>query len=552
MKNKIYSIAFISLLLVVSCKKYEQLPLEKWQSEEVFDTTDVNGTLALQFLNNIYSQLPRQGAIRIGNGVLDAATDDATSSAVNSTIEALQTGRWGISGNADDTWETSYRGIRKCNVFLSKIDPVPVPEPAKTYWKAEARFLRAMFYFELIKRYSGVPLVGDRVLTLTDDLYPARNTFDACVTYIVSECDLIKNLLRTDPVVTADFGRATKAAALALKSRVLLYAASPLNNPANDAAKWQAAADAAKEVMNLNVFQLHTPLNTLFITRTSKEIIFSFQRGKTDDLERALAPIGYLSPNASNGYISPSQNLVDAFPSANGRAIDEAGNTTYNPANPYTNRDPRLALTVFTNGSMWLNRAVETFEGGKDKPGGAATQTRTGYYMRKFLGNLNTSTAYSTQDHNYTIFRYAEILLNYAEAINESGMGTQQTEAFNQLKAIRLRAGIPIGSTAGYQHGLKIATTQNELREAIRLERRIEMAFEEQRYWDVRRWKIAEQVWTNKTVRGVTITKDPVTNMLSYQPKTEVNIVFAPKMYLYPIPYDEIIANPNLTQNPGW
>ena len=552
MKNKLYSFVFASLLLAASCRKYEQLPLEKWQSAEVFDTTDVNGTLALQFLNNIYSQLPRQGAIRIGNAVLDAATDDATSSAVNSTIEAMQTGRWGIAGNSDDAWESSYKNIRKCNVFLSNIGPVPVPEPAKTYWKAEARFLRAMFYFELIKRYSGVPLIGDKVFSLTDDLYPARNTFDACVTYIVSECDAIKDLLRTDPVVAADFGRATKGAALALKSRVLLYAASPLNNTTNDASKWQAAADAAKDVMNLNVFQLHTPLNTLFITRTSNEIIFSFQRGKTDDLEKALAPVGYLAPTASNGYVSPSQNLVDAFPSANGRAIDDPGNTTYNPANPYANRDPRLALTVFTNGSMWLKRAVETFEGGKDKPGGSVTQTRTGYYMRKFLGNFNTATAYSTQDHNYTIFRYAEILLNYAEAINEAGVGTQQTEAFNQLKAIRQRAGIAIGSTAGYQYGLKTTMTQDELREAIRLERRIEMAFEEQRYWDVRRWKIAEQVWTNKAVRGVTITKDPVTNELTYQPSIVVNMVFAPKMYLYPIPYHEIIANPNLTQNPGW
>jgi hypothetical protein len=553
--RKIYYISFVFLLSIayLSCKKYEQLPLNQYGDAEVFDSTDVTGTLALQFLNNIYSELPRPGALRIGStGVLDAATDDAASSTINATVETLSTGKFGIAGNADDAWIQNYRGIRKVNIFLSKIEVVPVTSATKSYWKAEARFLRALFYFELIKRYGGVPLLSDQVFGLYDNLDIPRKSFDECVTYIVSECDQLKPLLRPDPVVAADLGRATAGAAYALKSRVLLYAASPLHNPSGNTAKWQAAATAAKDLISLNKFSLVSSFLNVFTTRSNTEVIFAFQRGKTDDLERAHAPVGYLVPNASAGHISPSQNLVDAFPSANGRAINDPGNTTYNPASPYANRDPRLALTVFTNGSMWLNRAVETFEGGLDKPGGSIRQTRTGYYMRKFLANMSTSTAYSTQDHNYTIFRYAEILLNYAEAINEAGVGTQQTEAFNQLKAIRLRAGIAAGSTAGYQHGLKTNMTQAELREAIRLERRIEMAFEEQRYWDIRRWKIAEAVINNQPLKAVTITKDAGTGTFTFTPATVYTMTFLPKMYLYPIPLTEMLANKKLVQNPGW
>jgi starch-binding outer membrane protein, SusD/RagB family len=547
MKKIIYAILITTTFF--SCKKYEVVPLENIDINIVFDPMDKNGVYALQYLNNIYSELPRPGSLRIGFGVLDAATDDATASSVNTAIETMQVGRWGAFNNPDDNWAGCYRGIRKVNIFLANIDTVPILAAAKVYAKAEARFLRGMFYFELTKRYGGVPLIGNTVLGLQDNLYPPRNTYDECTGYIIAELDAIKNLLRPDPIADLDLGRATKAAALCLKARTLLYAASSLNNPLNDIAKWQAAANAAREVMDLNVFSLVASYNNVFVTRKNTEVILAYQQGKTTDLEVNFAPVGYLSPNASNGYISPSQNLVDAFPSLNGLAINDSTNTTYTATAPYANRDPRLALTVFTNGAMWLNRAIQTYEGGLDKPGGTIRQTKTSYYQRKFLANLSTAANYSTQDHNYTIFRYAEILLNYAEAINEAG---NQGEAFTQLKAIRLRAGIPIGTTVDYEYGLKKNMDQVEMRNAIRLERRLEMAFEEQRFWDLRRWKIAEAVLHNQPLRGMVITKDPVTNVLTYTTSTVLTMVFTPKMYRYPIPYSEIIKNKNLTQNQGW
>lgn len=548
MRKSIYTLAVI--LTLFSCKKYEDQPLDMNGVDIYFDPQDKNGDLASQFLNNLYTNLPKPGSVRIGLAVLDAATDDAGSSSLNSTIENMAIGKWTALSNGDDNYADSYAGIRNANLLLAHVDTVPILALTKSYWKAEARFIRAMCYFELIKRYGGVPLIGNRVLTLANNLYPARNSYDSCVSYIAAECDSLKTLLRPDPVADLDLGRVTQASAYALKSRLLLYAASPLNNPTGDMAKWQAAADEAKALMDKKLFSLVADFNNVFVVRKNTEVILSYQRALTTDLEVNFAPIGYLAPNASNGYLSPSQNLVDAFPSANGRAINDIGNNTYNAALPYTNRDPRLAKTVFTNGATWLKRAIQTYEGGMDKPSGTVRQTRTGYYMRKFLADMSASTAYSNQSHNYIIFRYAETLLNYAEAINETG---NQAEAFKQLAALRLRAGIPIGTTVGYQYGLKTTMTQTEMRTAVQLERRLELAFEEHRFNDLRRWKLAESVMNNQPLLGTIITKDPVTGLLTYTPSTLLTMFFtAPKMYLEPIPYSEIQKNTNLVQNPGW
>jgi hypothetical protein len=264
-------------------------------------------------------------------------------------------------------------------------------------------------------------------------------------------------------------------------------------------------------------------------------------------VERNNAPVGFGAPNLSYGYVSPTQELVDAFPAANGRPITDPV-SGYVVSNPYVNRDPRLGWTVFFNGSRWLGRAVETFNGGLDRPAGIQTQTRTGYYMRKFMADLSNATAYSNQTHNFPIFRYAEILLNYAEALNETG---NTTEAFNQLKAIRLRAGIPLGTTAGFQHGLPVNMTQAEMRNVIRNERRIELAFEEHRFWDIRRWKIAETV-VNREVSGIRATQAGA-GVFTYAVEPVDRLYFNPqKHYFYPIPFAEISANPNLVQNPGY
>ncbi len=565
MKNiykKLVTPIIVTLVVInfTACNKYETEPLDIIDNSLVYDTLDINGVFLQQRVNNLYTGLPN-GFNRIGGLPLDAATDDAVPSNLNQNIEILGKSRITATSNPDNNWTNAYISIRNVNDYLFNEKKVPFSPQLKTYFRAEARFIRAMNYFELIKRYGGVPLIGDTLFNGNNLISTPRNTYEQCVQYIVSECDAIAGSLRTnstaaDGVRTGGFvGRISRGAAQALKARTLLYSASSLNNPSNILSRWTLAADAARAIINSTpAYSLMPSFSSLFVTRnTNLEIILGYQIAPGAVLERENAPIGYLLPNGSRGVVSPSQNLVDAFPGANGRPITESA-SIYNPLNPYANRDPRLSLTVFHNGLNWLGRPVETFDGGLDNPKLTKASTRTGYYQRKFLGDFANTANYANQQRSFPIFRYAEVLLNYAEAINEAAdVLTNRTEAFNQLKALRLRAGIPIGTTVGYQHGLKTNMTQAEMRDAVRNERRIEMAFEEQRFWDIRRWKIADVVG-NSIIRGVKIVKTSPT-IFTYQSIEVDKLNFDPaRNYLYPIPLNEITANPALNnqQNPGY
>ncbi len=564
MRNYSYSLLILlsTALFISACQKAEDRPFEKITEEYLWDSKDSLGTNASYFLNNIYGDIPT-GYNRIGGNLLDAATDDAVPSADNTTISRFTNGGYSAISNADDSWTDNYASIRKCNLFVQNFPKVNLKASLiqeGKYWKAENRFLRALFYFELIKRYGGVPLIGDRVLTINDDLKLPRNTYEECVNYIVSECDAISNELRADPIANGDYGRITKMVALTLKAKTLLYAASPLNNVNNDITKWRKAKNALADVIRqgtVGAFALEPIFANVFTTRKNNEVIFAYQRAVTTDVEVNNSPIGYLSGStASLGRTSPTQELVDAFTTTKGLPITidikSATNPTgYDANNPYANRDSRLDKTVFYNGVQWLSRGVETFNGGKDRPGGSVVQTKTGYYMSKFMGNFATGTAYSNQTHNFPIFRYADVLLMFAEAKNEvDGPGLSTDSVYNYVRAIRARANIIQGTapnTYGVQNGLSVA----QMRDLIRNDRRVEMAFEEQRFWDLRRWKIAENVY-NKPLHGIRITK--VGTALSYQVET-LNIpfqFFAPRMYRYAIPYSEISKNTNLTQNEGY
>jgi hypothetical protein len=560
MKRKI--ILMVALAGLVSCKKYETIPLSNITSSNVWDPLDKNGDFAKQVLTDLYSYLP-DGYNRIGGDLLDDASGDAIPSRNTSTVEYFTNGRLTSANNPDDCWSNSYKAIREANYFLANVDIVPIDATVKQYYKAEARFIRAMAYWEMVKRYGGVPLIGDKVLTLDDNLQIARNNYADCAAYIVSECEAIKNLLRPVSFATADdvnYGRINKGAALALKARVLLYGASPLFNgggtsvdavkkaltgyPTYDANRWVTALAAYQELIDLNAYTLSTSFNTAFTVRKSTEVILAKERAKTFDVETNNAPIGY-SPAIGNGYTSPTQELVDAFPMLNGLAITDAA-SGYSAAAPYSGRDPRLTATVFyNNGPNWLTRPVQTFTGGLDRPGGTAVQTRTGYYMRKFMADFSAATAYSTQDHNFIIFRYGEVLLSYAECLNEVG---RTADAYTQVIAIRKRAGITAGANNLY--GLKAGMTQTEMRTAIQSEKRIECAFEEQRFWDIRRWKIADQ-FLNGTLHGVTITKTGTTTY-TYAPLNVSTVQFQTKNYTIPVPYAEIITDRSLIQNEGW
>ncbi|MGC4234473.1 MAG: RagB/SusD family nutrient uptake outer membrane protein [Niabella sp.] len=575
MKSIPYKILLgITLVLGACAKNIEKLPLELNTIEYIFDKDDSLGVNAERFLSGIYYTIPK-GFNRVGADILDAATDDAISSAIGSNdVYRLATGGYTSSTfpSGENFWFAGYSGIRKANIFINNIDVVPLNKmveagyPKKRAYKAEVRFIRALMYFELLKRYGGVPIVGDDVRDLKDDVQLPRNSFQECVDYIVSECDQIKDSLRTlaQTKATGEYHSVTKGACLALKTRVLLYAASPLFNGQNieagndktgytsfDANRWKLAADAAKELISRNEYSLLPELfSDIFITvdgmnsKTNKEVIFVREDSQGRGLEVNNAPVGF-SPGTANGITSPTQELVDAFPMSNGLGIDDAA-SGYDINNPYENRDPRLGMSVFYNGHFWLGTQLETFEGGRSHPNTLNVETRTSYYMRKFLGPFETTNNFADVYHDFILFRYAEVLLNFAEAQNE--FAGPDVEVYQALKDLRKRAGIEAGDDDMY--GLKAGMTKEEMRIAIRNERRIELAFEEHRFWDIRRWRIAETV-ANTPLHGMSIVKGS-SGRLIYSRTQVFTPVFKTRQYLYPIPYDEVVKNPKMVQNPGW
>ena len=585
-KNKIL-IGFGLLATMFGCKKTETFPVQNVSAIYIFDPRDSAGANAQKYLFGIYYILP-DGVDRVGGDYLDAASDDAVSPSANSQCQILSSGGYSsISlpagedlwsnvvtnglGNTPLSYTSMWSGIRYANNFINNIPIVPVKGSVngvsnRYVWQSEARFLRAQFYFELIKRFGGVPLIGNKVFEISDDLSLPRNNFADCVNYIVSECDAIKDSLLTVPLANnaQDSYRATKGAALALKAHVLLYAASPLyNDPAGansnpllgytdySAARWQAAANAAQAVIALNAYQLDTVYKNVFLNQNSPEIIFRRTNDFGTTIETNNGPIGY--PSAmGNGRTDPTQDLVDSYPMANGLAITDP-TSGYDPNNPYTNRDPRLAANVLTNGATWLSTSLQTYEGGVSKPNSGVQQTLTGYYMHKFMGPDESGTQFTKHLEDWISLRYGEILLDYAEAQNEvAGPNSTATGGsytpYTALEALRKRAGIAQGTNGLY--GLTAGMTQAQMRTAIQNERRIEMAFEEQRYFDIRRWKIAETVM-NQPRMGVSINNSNGNLTYNYVPVFTTKFV-APKMYYYPIPYAEVLKNPNMKQNPGW
>lgn len=561
MKKLIY-IIFVFALFTAACKKnVENQPLDQLTEGLVFDPADSIGTYTLQYLTDIYANSIPNGFNRIGGNLLDAATDDAIASQEGTSIENLSKGMINSGSNPDDAWAKNYTNIQKVNRFLAKVDVVPRDAATKILWKADVRFLRAISYFELLKRYGGVPLIGDAVYGADDNIQLKRNTFEECVNYIVNECDAIKTMERPDPVSSSDWGHISRGIVYTLKAKVLNYAASPLFNggsasanglqgyPTYDKERWNKAAVAAKDVINLNVYGLETNFNTLFTTRRSTtakpEVILAYLRATTTDVEANNGPIGFTNAASGDGRTSPTQDLVDAFPMQNGKAITDA-TSGYNPAAPYIGRDPRFQYTVLYNGVNWLSKPLETFVGGVSNPSRNVVKTKTGYYLRKLLADFSTATQYAVKDHNFIVFRYADVLLMNAEALNEYN-ASPTAEVYQALKDIRKRAGIAAGTDGNY--GLKAGMTQAEMRDAIRNERRIEFAFEEQRFWDLRRWKIAETV-LNKNLSGMKILK--TSTGFTYEKVVAGQVIFPARMYLYPIPYSETSRNRNLIQNTGW
>lgn len=517
------------------------------------DQVFVNFDRIKSFGLGVYNYMPG-GYNRVGGAFLAGATDDAEHTAINSSIQNFNFGFWNQFSNPEASYDSYYDGIRGANLFLEKTgnfkqiiarDTFTV-EGKRTYarnvddlsWlRNEVRFIRAYIYAELIKRYGAVPLVT-KTLQLNEGNDIPRTPYDDLVTFIGNECDAVKDSVRIEWTGYSDTetGRITKGTVLALKCRVLLYAASPLNNPANDLQKWKAAAQAAYDVIAMNKYSLFNNYQNLFLTPNSfrsAEVILSRRYGSTNGPEFANFPIG--TPGGQSGT-APSQNLVDSYEKLPG----------WNALNPYNLRDPRLNATVVVNNSNWNNRTIQSYVGGTDGPG-VERASKTGYYLKKFLSNPLDLTNNQTTVHAWILFRYGEILLNYAEAMNEAygpdnaaTFGLTARQAINQLRS---RPGVAMPPV--------IAAGQLEMQEKIRNERRVELAYEEHRFWDVRRWKIAEST-LGAPLLGIQIVKN-TDGSFGYTTKEVEKRVFDQKMYLYPIPQIEINkSNGVIKQNPGW
>lgn len=513
-----------------------------------------------QYLTYAYSLLP-EGLNRFSGGaLLGAATDDACFAIESSNIQQFNNGSWNALSNPDNVWDRYFAGIAKCctllensnhiNLDISRLDPAKRVEYENNLkdirmWHAEAHFLRAYFNFELLKRYGPIPIIKSTLDINKNYSDTPRPTMKEVVEFIANDCDMAADSLELTPWRNMNdaFGRATKGAALALKSRLLLYAASPLYvdfgdideaNKPSDATLWKAAADAAKAVIDLNQYELASAYDDLFKNDfQNKEYIFVRRYPSNSDFEKSNFPVSY----GGKGGTNPSQNLIDDYEMLDGTAFDWSD--PVKAAHPFENRDERLLATVLMNGVLFKGKRIATYPGGADAmPNPNAT--KTGYYLRKFLNeNVNIQTGGGSDGHVVPLFRLAEIYLNYAEALNEYDPTNPDIAVY--LNKIRERVSLP---------DVPSGLTQEQMRTLIHHERRVELAFEEHRFWDVRRWKVASST-LGAPVKGVKITQDDAGNF-TYSPVQVEQRVFQPKMYWYPIPQSEVLKLHHWEQNKGW
>jgi len=567
MNRYIIQASLVSLLvLLFACEKdfleYDYAVDGTLSEEQVFSSNEH----ARNFLNSSYRGLVENtnGNFRYslsGELGLSTGSDEAVSALPGSAINAFNNGNWSPTLLFDDVYAQQYQALRMVNIFLKNAPTSAIIDDAtltKQTLIGEAHFLRAMFHFELLKRYGGV-IIADRPFELAENLDMPRNTFDEVAAFIVADCDAAAQNISYETYAdqgAALKGRATKAAALALKSRTLLYAASPLNNPDNDVSKWQAAADAAKAVIDLAgtkhgllTFEQLPNLWNFGTMAYNKEVIFSSETLSATTIDVNNAPPSYTN---GRGRTNPTQELVDAFEmKATGKNINSPG-SGYDPTDPYAGRDDRFSLFINYHGLDFRGVDIDTREGAKDNnPTGAVDRTTvTGYYLRKFVNTENTA---STR-RAYVFFRYAEILLNYAEALNET-MASPSAEVYEALNQVRRRditadtLGLAALQSTDIGGNGYVEPTQEAMRERIHNERRVELCFEEHRFFDVRRWKLGEEYF-NKPVTGVKITGEEAPFTYSYY--TAQNRTFSDKMYRFPFAQTQLAKAPALEQNPGW
>ena len=584
-------------IVIAGCKK-NLTPLD--DNHRTLEDIYPDAGYAEGILMNAYTRLPTNSY-----SFSEVATDDAVTNDKFSPLLTMATGAWSAVNNPVEQWENSYTAISYINLFLREVDSVNwAPIGGKNNrlmfadrLKGEAYGLRALFMFYLLQAHAGYSASGELlgVPIITEALEPdsdfsrPRNTFDQCIQQIYADLAEAEKYLPLDYLfqditnpsqlpakysgmsvgdyndVFGRFARQRISGRIlkAIRAKTALLAASPAYNPQSTQSKWEAAANYAGEVLSLyggpsqldpqgglfyrpsNAPGSTVNINTINISPSSgspidqREMLWRGTIVNTSNLEIANYPPSLFG----NGRVNPTQNLVDAFPMANGLPITDPA-SGYDATNPYANRDPRLKNYIVVDGTTMRSTTIRTRS---DNPTNDAvdrlpTSTRTGYYLRKLLNeSVNANpTSISNQKHYPVHIRYTEIFLIYAEAANEAwgpdGTGTHGFSARDVIAAIRNRAGIT-------QPDAYLATilTKDDMRKTIRNERRLELSFEGFRFWDLRRWK--ENL--TEPAKGVIITNNV------FNVRTIENRQYSDFMYYGPIPNLEALKA-NLQQNKGW
>ncbi len=535
-------IASFSIAGLESCSKFLTIEPKTQVSDATLWASEQNADL---FLNNIYAGLP--------------GTYTTYDPPENWSDNAMSAHSWGFStttiksaiytpDNAPNQWG-HYSNIRKANIFIEKVGSSKLNDKWKEKRLAEARFLRAYYYSLLWTNHGGVPIITE-ILNLGeqgDEVFKSRNTSEETFRFIVNELEAIEASL---PVNT-DAGRASKGAALALKGWCELFWASSFYNPGNDLSRWNNAAATYRKIIDLGAYQLFPEYNAQFMEENNWNVETIFAKTYLGGTSLGASREGLQGTWIVGGQqlswsgVDPSQELIDEYFMANGLPISDPA-SGYDPQNPYTNREKRFYESIVYDGSVWAGSEIIMKQGvGSRNETDLASKnesTNTGYYIRKGLDPKYAINGPHLQSSaNYIIFRYSEILLAYAEAQNEAS-GPDQS-VYDALNEVRARVDLP-----ALENGL----TQEKMRKAIYQERRVELAFEDKRYLDLIRLKLAETK-LNGHMHAMLIEKEGGIWKYKVIPATQGEMVFhADKNYFFPIPQSALDRNSNLTQNPNY
>lgn len=562
---------FVSFLLLAGCSKEGMLDstdLDELTNEKVF--SDVENTR--KALYNLYGNMRdvqnnNSGSfsvlfnMNVTVAMLDNATDDGAGNTTRNagTSPGIQKYIMGaITGTSNPVvtehpWRFFYRAIRNANIFLANVEQSPLPAEEKRSSANQARFLRAYFYHELFRWFG--PLV---ISTTAEDPFAfetvKRETLQNTVRFIADEFDaLAAEGMLPDKWNGADYGRATRSAAMAYKARTLLYAASPLFQASG--VSWAEPADAADALIAYadgnNIHRLYIApgeeeksYTRYFNERSNPENILVYLRAPDNDLYNLFPAFNPWNVNKELTTV-PTQWLVDSYDMADGSEPIIGYNADHSPIinpasgydeqNPYANRDPRFYQTILHHGATWPSVNKGTARVDLTTP----NNWGSGYFLVKHLDDRIDHRDGGTTSMNFVMMRYAEVLLNYAEAMNESSDDhSARALAVEQLNRIRARAGITTPLNAA-------DFTQETLRHRIRKERRVELCFEEHRFFDIRRWQIAGEVM-NRPAMGIDFENGRfVRKVLDQRSYNE-------RMNLAPIPITEVNNSPMIFQNPGY